>query len=55
MKKIAIVYGGYSSEEKISLKSGRVVAENLPENYKPYLIRINNDGWFLELMEQLSL
>lgn len=49
MKKIAIVYGGYSSEEKISLKSGRVVAENLPENYKPYLIRINNDGWFLEL------
>ena len=47
-KKIAIVYGGYSSEEEISLKSGKVVADNLPENYKPYLIRINNDGWFLE-------
>ena len=47
-KKIAIVYGGYSSEEEISLKSGKVVANNLPENCKPYLIRINNDGWFLE-------
>ena len=48
MEKIAIVYGGYSSEEEISLKSGQVVAENLPDGYKPYMIRINNDGWFLE-------
>lgn len=48
MNKIAIIYGGYSSEEEISLKSGKVVAENLPDNYKPYLIRINKEGWFLD-------
>lgn len=47
-KKIAIVYGGYSSEEEISLKSGKVVFNNLPKNFTPYLVRINNDGWFLE-------
>lgn len=47
-KKIAIVYGGYSSEEEISLKSGQVVAKNMPSHYKTYLIRINKKGWFLE-------
>ena len=48
MRNIAIVYGGYSSEEEISLKSGKVVANNLPGDCKAYLIRINNDGWFLD-------
>lgn len=48
MKNIAVVYGGFSSEEKISLKSGKVVAANLPADCKPYLVRINKEGWFLE-------
>lgn len=48
MKNIAVVYGGFSSEEEISLKSGRVVANNLPADYKPYLVRINKKGWLLE-------
>ena len=39
--------GGYSIESKISLKSGQVVYENLPnDKYNSYLIHIEKDGWF---------
>ena len=45
-KNIAIIMGGYSSEVKISLKSGMVVYEHLNrELYNPYPVHILKDKW----------
>lgn len=45
-KNIAIIMGGYSSEYKISLKSGNVVYETLDASkYNPYRIHIFKDKW----------
>ncbi len=45
-KNIAIIMGGYSSEYKISLKSGNVVYEMLDAlKYKVYRIHIFKDKW----------
>ena len=45
-KKIAIIMGGYSSEFKISLKSGNVVHKYLDkEKYDSYRIHILKDKW----------
>lgn len=46
MKNIAIIMGGYSSEYKISLKSGNVVYQFLDKNkYKGYRIHIFKEKW----------
>ncbi|AWU43584.1 D-alanine--D-alanine ligase [Blattabacterium sp. (Cryptocercus kyebangensis)] len=48
MKKIAIIMGGYTEESLISLKSGKVVYENLNrEEFDPYKIYIFRDKWVL--------
>ncbi len=45
-KNIAIIMGGYSSEVKISLKSGNVVYKHLSrEKYNPYRIHILKEKW----------
>ncbi len=45
-KNIAIIMGGYSSEYKISLKSGNVVFDALDKNkYNAYRIHIFKDKW----------
>lgn len=45
-KNIAIIMGGYSSEYKISLKSGQVVFETLDsEKYNAYRVHIFKDRW----------
>jgi len=45
-KSIAIIMGGYSSEYKISLKSGSVVYETLDRTkYTPYAIHIFKNKW----------
>jgi D-alanine-D-alanine ligase len=45
-KNIAIIMGGYSSEYKISLKSGNVVYQSLDTSkYTPYKIHIFKDKW----------
>ncbi|MFH4965006.1 D-alanine--D-alanine ligase [Gaetbulibacter sp. M235] len=45
-KNIAVIMGGYSSEYKISLKSGNVVYETLDSSkYNPYRIHIFKDKW----------
>jgi len=45
-KNIAIIMGGYSSEYKISLKSGQVVYESLDKNkYNAYRIHIFKNKW----------
>ena len=46
MKNIAIIMGGYSSEYKISLKSGEVVYANLDQSkYKPFRVHIFKEKW----------
>jgi len=45
-KNIAIIMGGFSSEYKISLKSGDVVYHTLSrEKYNPYRVHIFTDRW----------
>ncbi len=45
-KNIAIIMGGYSSEYKISLKSGNVVYEYLDkEKFRPYRIHVLREKW----------
>lgn len=47
-KNIAIIMGGYSSEFKISLKSGNVVYETLDRSlYNPYRIHVFKEKWVL--------
>ena len=47
-KNIAVVMGGYSSEYKISLKSGSVVCDNLDTSiYDAYPIHIFKDKWVI--------
>ena len=46
IKNIAIIMGGYSSEYKISLKSGAVVYNSLDrKKYNPFKIHIFKDKW----------
>ena len=48
-KRVAIVAGGDSGENEISLKSGRVVYETLdPDIYEPWLIIIEGKKWYCE-------
>jgi len=47
MKNVAIIMGGYSSEYKISLKSGEVVYNHLDRSkYNLHRIHILEEGWF---------
>ena len=47
MKNVAIIMGGYSSEYKISLKSGNVVYNHLDKTkYNLYKIHLLTEGWF---------
>ncbi|SEQ48664.1 D-alanine--D-alanine ligase [Myroides profundi] len=46
MKHVAVIMGGYSSEYKISLTSGKVVCETLDRSkYIPYSIHIFENKW----------
>jgi D-alanine-D-alanine ligase len=50
MKKIAIVYGGFSAEAGISAKSAAVAKKFICANtYTTFMVRIGLTGWFLEL------
>lgn len=47
-KNIAVIMGGYSSEYKISIKSGNVVYNHIDTNkYTPYIIHILQDKWIV--------
>ncbi|WP_341655317.1 D-alanine--D-alanine ligase [Blattabacterium cuenoti] len=49
MKKIAVIMGGYSKESMISLKSGKVVYENLcRKEFDPYRIYLFKDKWVMK-------
>ena len=43
---VAIIMGGYSLENHISEKSGKVVFENLNNIFKCYNIYITNEEWY---------
>lgn len=46
-KKVALIVGGYSKENVISIKSGNVVEKHIDkELYDTYKICIDKDGWF---------
>jgi D-alanine-D-alanine ligase len=45
-KKLAIVYGGFSSEKKISQKSAGVIFEYIDRDiYEPYLVEVSEKSW----------
>jgi D-alanine-D-alanine ligase len=47
-KNIAVIMGGYSSEYKISIKSGNVVYDHINKNnYTPYIVHILTDKWIV--------
>jgi D-alanine-D-alanine ligase len=49
-KKVAIVYGGYSSEHKISEKSGRMLFESIDlDLFEPYMVEISRKSWHVVL------
>ncbi len=49
-KKVAVIYGGYSSEFDISKKSANTIYSNLdPELYEPYLVEISPKSWYVHI------
>jgi len=47
MKNVAVIAGGDSGEYVISVKSGAIVAQNIPkEKYQVYLIEIKSGDWY---------
>jgi len=49
-KRVAVIYGGYSSESKISQKSGGVIYENIDRKlFDPYLVEITANSWHVHL------
>lgn len=49
-RKVAIIYGGYSSEFKISQKSAGMIYENINrELFEPYLVEISKKSWHVDL------
>jgi len=49
MKNIGVICGGFSSEFDISVKSGRNIQENLPDDYKGFLILLRKEGWTVQM------
>lgn len=49
-KKVAIIYGGYSSEYKISQKSAGVIFEHMDRDlYDPYMVEVSKKSWHVNL------
>lgn len=45
-RKVAVIYGGYSSEANISQKSAGIIFELLDRNlFQPYLVEITENSW----------
>lgn len=45
-KKVAVIYGGYSSESKISQKSAGTIFEEMDRDlYHPFLVEITENSW----------
>ena len=49
MKRVAVLYGGYSKESVVSIKSASMVMKHIDRSrFSPTLIRIDRSGWFAE-------
>lgn len=47
--RVAVLYGGFSAEREISLKSGMIVYKHLPEErFEKYLVDVRRDGFFVQ-------
>lgn len=53
MKKIGIICGGYSSEYDISIKSAQTIFNHFPDQYLPFIVILNEKGWFVKLNDEL--
>lgn len=50
MKKVALIYGGFSGEAEVSKRSAQEIFKALKtKEQQPYLIRITNKNWVVEL------
>ena len=48
-KNVAVLMGGYSSEYKISIKSGEVIFENINKSlFNPYKVIIEKNSWYVK-------
>ena len=55
-KKIAIVAGGYSSEQVVSLNSAKGLQSFIdPERYEVFVVLITKDHWFVQWDEQTEI
>ena len=52
MKNAGIICGGFSSEFDISVKSATNVFNNFPTEYRPFLIFLKKEGWFVQTKDQ---
>ena len=48
MRNVGIICGGFSSEFDISVKSAKNIFNNFPSEYRPFLIILRKDSWFVE-------
>ena len=49
-KKVAVIYGGYSSEFEISKKSASTIYSNIDsELYEPFLVEITEKSWYVHI------
>ena len=50
MNKVALIYGGFSGEAEVSKRSAQEIFKVLKtNNQQPYLVRITNQNWVVEL------
>jgi len=52
MKNAGILCGGFSSEFDISVKSATNIFNNFPTEYRPFLILVKKEGWFVQTQTQ---
>jgi D-alanine-D-alanine ligase len=48
MKNVGIICGGFSSEFDVSVKSATNIFNNFPTGYRPFLILLKKEGWFIQ-------
>lgn len=52
MKKVALLFGGYSSEFEISKNSAQTIYNNRPDKYEVFLVEVTKDAWTVILEEE---
>ena len=49
-KKVAIIYGGYSSEFEVSKKSANTIYANIDTDiFEPFLVEVTKKSWFVHI------